>query len=518
MIARDGAKNSLWQTKSVQFFPQRKADTNVLYDVIIVGGGITGVATALSLQQKGKRCIILEAQHLCFGTTGGTTAHINTLLDTSYKDIIKDFNEETAQHVYHSCVNAVDLIKKNVSDYGIDCGFEEVNAHLFAQTGEEVEELNAIQTACAQVGMDVSTEHQLDIPISCIQSMRAGGQAKFNPTAYVFALAQAFEELGGTIVHSCRVTDVDVTDDIVAVLTNGDMYRGKDLVYATHSPPGVNLLHLRLVPYRSYALSCHLQNGHYPLDLFYDMKDPYHYYRTQIIDGEPHFIAGGFDHKTGQEVNTDHPFKLLEAFVRQDFDVASIEQMWSSQYYETTDGLPYIGPLPGFESHIYVATGFGGNGMTYSHVAAQLLTNWILNVPTPYATIYDPSRVKPMAGFKTFVKHNVDAVKNLLSKILPPEHLEQLAELAPGEAKIVMYEGVKLALYKNDVGKLHALEGNCKHLGCELTWNSAERSWDCSCHGTRYNFDGLVMNTPSTTDLRSLLIDIVEKEISSNKK
>lgn len=341
--------------------------------------------------------------------------------------------------------------------------------------------------------------------------MRVDEQAKFNPVRYVHSLAQQFEEAGGVILQQCRVIAADENENVKIETTKGKS-TGRFLIYATHIPPGVNLLHFRCVPMRSYAMAVILRNYEYPEDLLYDMYDPYNYYRSQEIDGRKYFIVGGYDHKTAHEENQEYQFLKLESHIRKYFEVTEIAYKWSSQYYESPDGLPYIGQLPGHDK-IYVATGFGGNGMPYSTVAALLLSKMITNQDSPYKDLFDPNRLKPVAGFSNFVNHNADVVKQFASKWFSHEELHELAELATGEGKIVRFKDEKVAIYKDKDGGIHALSPTCTHVGCEVKWNSAELTWDCPCHGARYSYDGRVLNGPATKNLAKVSVrELITKE------
>ena len=505
MIQRDGYAISLWQDHAAPYAAAGSADAAVVYDVIIAGGGITGISTALLLQKAGKRCLVLEAAQLCFGTTGGTTAHLNTLLDTPYTTIRQNFGAAEAAMVAQATAAAIRLIRSHIGAYGIDCGFAEADAYLFAQDAQQEEELAGILEDARAAGLQAAYSSTIPVPIPFTKALKAGGQAKFNPVQYVYSLAQALEQAGGVILQECRVTRV-TENSVVEVTTSRGVFKAVDLVYATHIPPGVNLLHLRCAPYRSYAMAVSLQDGAYPQDLIYDMYDPYHYYRTQEVGGRQYLIAGGKDHKTGHEPHTERCFLELESYLRQYFDIAAVHYKWSSQFFEPADGLPYIGHLPGHPGHIYVATGFGGNGMVYSSVSALLIRNMILGEETPYSHLFDPNRIKPVAGFTSFVQHNADVVKQFAGKLFSGEQLHQLAGLAPGEAKIVVYDDRKIALYKDEAGALHAVNPVCTHLKCEVKWNAAERSWDCPCHGARYGCDGEVLTGPADQGLAPVQI------------
>ncbi|TMI97477.1 MAG: FAD-dependent oxidoreductase [Bacteroidetes bacterium] len=503
MIQRDGTCTSLWQDHIPVYQPVNDPDIQTIYDVVIVGGGITGISTALLLQKAGKKCLVVEANNLCFGTSGGTTAHLNTLLDTPYTTIIKNFGKENAQLVATATAEAIDLVRSHIADYGIDCEFQEAPAYLFSQTQEQSEELHEIYEACREVGLDVSYNLSLPVNIEFEKAIEVRGQAKFHPVKYVYGLAKAFEDAGGVILQHTRVNGIEDTDGITVETENGN-FRTANLIYATHTPPGINLIHLRVEPWRSYVMAFTIKNKKYAQELVYDMYDPYHYIRSQKIDEKEYMIVGGEDHKTGAIANSEAGFLRLESYIRKHFDVDEILFKWSSQYFEPADGLPYIGHLPGHPGNIFVASGYGGNGMTYSSVAALLLRRMILKGESPYVRLFDPNRIKPIAGFTTFLKHNVDVLKKFIGTWFDRERLEEFAELAPGEAKVVKYDGEKIALYKDEHGELHAINPMCTHMKCSVAWNNVEQTWDCPCHGSRFSFEGKVLTGPADHDLEKI--------------
>lgn len=511
MVKRDGACTSLWQDSAEAYNPTNRTDKNFLYDVIIVGAGITGISTGLVLQQAGKKCLVIEAANIGFGTTGGTTAHLNTLLDTPYTTIQKNFGKEDAKLVAASVKDAIQFIKNNIQQYNIDCGFSFADAYLFAQDEKQERELDEIAEASADAGIDIKYSDDIPVPIHFTKAIKASGQAKFHPLKYVYGIATVFEKAGGVIIQNCRVTGIE-NNETVLVETEKGNFKTKDIIYATHIPPGVNLLHLRCAPYRSYAMAAILADNNYPKDLAYDMYDPYHYYRTQRVNGQNYLIAGGKDHKTGHEDNTVRCFLKLESHIRKYFSVKEVPYHWSSQYFEPADGIPYIGHLPGHPESIYAATGFGGNGMVYSSVAALTLKEILFNEETKYTNLFDPNRIKPIAGFTNFIKHNADVAKLFVSKFFSGEELHELADLAPGDAKIVSYNKNKVALFKDEDGDVHAINPVCTHLKCEVKWNNVEQSWDCPCHGARYSYDGKIITGPADHDLEAIRIGALMKK------
>ncbi|TKK64328.1 FAD-dependent oxidoreductase [Ilyomonas limi] len=506
-MQRDGATVSLWQYNIPDYETKHTTLPAALFDVIIAGGGITGITTALLLQKSGKNCLLLESNTLGFGTTGGTTAHLNTLLDTPYNTIAKDFGEKNAQLVAKAAQDALNLISNNISTYNIKCEYQTQAAYLFSQNSQQDKELDEMFRATAHAGVQVSYVNEIPIPISFTKAFKAEGQGKFHPIEYLFALAKQFEEAGGTVLQHCRVTNWHDDENVTVETTLGKV-EGRKLIFATHIPPGVSVLHLRCAPYRSYAIAVELNDENYPDHLTYDLYNPYHYYRTQEVMGKKYFIAGGEDHKTGHVENTEACFLKLEAYVRKYFNVKEMAFKWSSQYYEPADGLPYIGHMPGSQKgNIYAATGFSGNGMTWSHVAALVLCDMLTGVPSPYEELFSPGRIKPVAGFTAFVKENVDVAKEFVKGFFTRDKIESLSDLAHGEGKVANYEGEKIALYKDENGQLHAVSPVCRHLKCHVAWNIAEQSWDCPCHGARYNYNGKVITGPASTNLEQINIE-----------
>ncbi len=500
-MKRDGATTSIWQYEIEDYISKTsQIPQDVPYDVLIVGGGITGLSTALQLQKAGKCCILVEAHTLGFGTTGGTTAHINTIMESSFDKIKKDFSEDDAKLLADIVKESCSLIESNIHTYNIDCNYAEKTGYVFSQNEDQTKELNNMHSGCLEIGVPCEKSSTIPIPISFEEALTFPNQAQIHPIKYIFGLAKAFEAMGGVIVQHCKVMELDKKDDIIATTTLGNI-KTKNVVYATHVPPGVNILHFRCAPYRSYVIAAKLEDNNYPEGLVCDMNDPYKYYRTDIINGEKFLIVGGEDHKTAHEEHTEKCFLNLESYVRKHFNVSSVPFSWSSQYYDSTDGLPYIGELPGFTENVYVATGFGGNGIVYSSSSALILTELIVNGNSKFEKLFVPSRIKPVAGFTNFIKEGADVVTNLLGAWMSAPKLESFASLAPDEAKIVSYEDKKLALYKDSVGNLHAVNSLCSHIKCSISWNSAEKSWDCPCHGSRFSCTGEVLTGPSTVDL-----------------
>ncbi len=502
-LERDGHQRSLWQDTAQNDILMSHVLPATSVDVVVVGAGITGVSTALALQEAGQRCILVEARNIGFGTTGGTSAHVNTLLELSYDRMIEKFGAEEAGMVAQAAQQAVDRIRHYATLYAPDCNWEERDAFMIALDQDQAKTLEKVVEGTRRMGFVTRYVDDAPYPGSYKMAARFEGQAQFHPTRYVHGLATAFTLAGGLLRDECAVHNVQEKDDGLEVQTDAGTIRSKRLVYATHVPPGVNILHFRNAPYRSYVLAARLKyDAQLPDALVYDMVDPYHYYRTEEVDGQRLLIAGGCDHKTGHEQDTAACFDQLEAHVRALYTLEEITHRWSSQYFEPTDGLPYIGKLPMSHDRVYVATGYGGNGMTYGTLAAIMITDMITTGGSAYEKVFDPSRVSLVAGFSNFVKEAADVVGHLAAAPFPARKLADLGELGHGEGRVVQHDGRSIAIHRDDAGTLHAVDPACSHIKCTVAWNGAERSWDCPCHGSRFAPDGSVLTAPARKPLQ----------------
>ncbi|MBS1584327.1 MAG: FAD-dependent oxidoreductase [Bacteroidetes bacterium] len=501
-MLRDGAKTSMWQDTVPVYTPTNAWQKDTIYDVLIVGGGITGLTTALLLQSEGKRCILAEAVNIGFGTSGGTTAHLNTFFDSPYPEVEKKFGREGAQLLARAGKEAIDIIEGHVSKYNIDCGFSYKQGYVFAEDEKQLKELEDLYQASQRAGVNVAYADDIHVPLPFTKALKFGFQAQFHPLAYLHGLARAFEEIGGVILQDCRVNNIEQSQQLVADTTLGRI-RANYAVYATHIPPGLNILHLRNAPYRSYAMAFSTTDNNYPDALIYDMQDPYHYIRTQTVNDTKYLIVGGCDHKTGHEKNTEYVFSELEAYCKNYFKVGDVAWRWSSQYYVPADGLPYIGRLPGHDN-IFTATGYNGNGMIFGTIAGKIICQLITQAEGIYEHLFNPNRIKPIAGFENFVKENADVVSLFISQRLKHNEITELVELAPGDAIVAKWDGHKVALYKDERGHVYAVDPVCPHAKCIVTWNSGEKSWDCPCHGGRYAPNGALLTGPATKGLTQI--------------
>jgi glycine/D-amino acid oxidase-like deaminating enzyme/nitrite reductase/ring-hydroxylating ferredoxin subunit len=506
IINRDGALQSPWQKGPEATSGQSSVEPEIVYDALIVGSGITGMTTALLLQTAGKKVVVADAHTSGFGTTGGTSAHINTFADTTYPEAESAFGAKGAQLFADAIKEGYTVIKSNVDIYQINCDYENKPGYLYAETDDEIKQLDEIYKGALKVGVAVNYTEEVPTPVEYAKALVFDKQAQFHPLKYLQGLQEAYITAGGVILENTRIAGIETADGIHAAELSTGTIRAKAVVYATHMPPNINLFNFECAPYRSYVMAMKLKTDTYPDALVYDMQEPYHYFRTHVVDGEKLLIAGGNDHKTGHD-DPEKAFADLEKYIRKYYNVSSVKYRWSSQYYVPVDGLPYIGLMPRAADGIYCATGYNGNGMMLGSVAGKILSDLIRKRPNKYRDLFSPSRIKPVDGFSEFVKENADVAYRFVADRFHIHETDSLKRLQPGTGKVVEVNGEKIAAYRDEQGNVHALSPVCTHAACIVNWNGEEKSWDCPCHGARYDIDGNVLTGPATKSLPKINSD-----------
>lgn len=495
------SSKSLWiATCKGSRFPSLESDLAV--DVAIVGGGITGLTAALLLKRAGLTVAVIEAESVAEGVSGYTTAHLTEAFDRSYEDLIADFGEDGARLAAESSRAALLRIAGFVREENIECDFARLPAYQYTEDAAMLPEFEAERTAAARIGVKLSLTHHVPLPFTVAGALRLDNQAQFHVRRYLFPLALAIPGEGSHVFERTRV--VDVQDGVPCrVATETATVTAQDVIVATHVPLSSKVLQTKVAAYRSYVLALRLKAGTTPpTGLFWDTEDPYHYIRTQATDKGPLLLVGGEDHKTGQEEDTVGRFEALLEFASHRFPVASVAYRWSAQVIEPVDGLPSIG-RDLTSRHVYEATGYSGTGMTLGTLAGMLNSDLILGLENPWKEVYDPTRIKPLASVVDFVKENLDFPVHRVTDLLKSAGAESLAEVARGEGKIVEIAGEKTAVFRDEQGLLHGVSPVCTHLGCLVAFNDAEKTWDCPCHGSRFDKDGEVLNGPAALPLES---------------
>jgi glycine/D-amino acid oxidase-like deaminating enzyme/nitrite reductase/ring-hydroxylating ferredoxin subunit len=471
-------------------------------DVCVIGAGIAGLTTAYTLSGMGKSVIVLEDGAIGGGETCRTTAHLAKALDDRYYQVEKIRGKKIARLAAQSHSEAISKIESIVQSENIDCDFQRLDGFLFLPPKRSARVLKRELEAAHRAGL-TDVELLDRSPISSFDTgpcLRFPRQGQFHPLKYLSGLVQAIRNNGGTLFTGAHVTNVRGGEPVEVETESGHSVSAKAVVVATNSPITDTVsIHTKQFAYRTYAIGASVPPGSVPRALYWDTLDPYHYVR---LTGDNTLIVGGEDHKTGQEENPDSHFGKLIRWARKRFPIGAVEYRWSGQVMETIDGLAFIGKDPSGAENVYVITGDSGMGMTHGTIAGMLIPDVIEGRENPWAEVYDPSR-KPLRGLRQFIKENVNVAAQYTDWIKGGD-VESTDQIPAGTGAVVQNGKSKLAIYRADDGHLYAMSATCTHLGCVVNWNKTEKSWDCPCHGSRFDAFGKVINGPATKELEAV--------------
>jgi glycine/D-amino acid oxidase-like deaminating enzyme/nitrite reductase/ring-hydroxylating ferredoxin subunit len=493
-----------WSTTTT--FPQfARLSDDADADVAVVGGGITGLTVAYLLAKGGKRVIVLERGRCAATDTGHTSAHLTMVTDVRLSGLVKGLGRTHAQAVWDAGLAAIATIDDIVREHDIDAGFEWVDGYLHApqgdDTSDEPERLKADATLAAELGFDA--EYVESVPLVNRPGVRFADQARIHPRQYLAGVAKAFVALGGRI-HEHSEAD-EFRDGPRRVKANGHTVACEDIVIATHNPlvgfagmTGATLFQTKLALYTSYVIAGRLARGLVPDALWWDTADPYHFLRVEPQRDHDVVIFGGEDHKTGQQDDTEACYRRLEKHLRTLVPAVELTHRWPGQVIETPDGLPYIGQGP---DHQYSATGYGGNGLTFGTLAGIMISDAILERSNPWTELFDPGRKALTRGLWDYLKENVDYPYYLIRDRFAGVEAKSLRAVKRGQGKVIERKGAKVAAYRDAAGTITLRSAICTHMGCTVAWNTAERTWDCPCHGSRFKPTGEVISGPAESPL-----------------
>jgi len=485
--------------------PELKERTKA--DVCIVGAGIAGLTTAYLLAREGQSVIVLDDGFVCSGMSGRTTAHLTNAFDDRFTEVEKRHGEKKSRLTAESHTAAIDRIESIVREERIECEFERLNGYLFVPPGESRDILEDELKASHRAGLtDVQLIDRAPLKeFDTGPTLRFPRQAQFHPLKYLSGLATAIQRDGGRIFTKAHASAIKGGSQAYVETNNGAMVDCDAIVIATNTPVNDRIaIHTKQAPYVTYVIAVQVPRDSLERALYWDTAYPYHYVRLESLAGskKPHdvLIVGGEDHKTGQEHDAERRYSILERWIRHRIPkIGEIECRWSGQVMEPVDYLAFIGRNPLDDDNVFIATGDSGQGMTHGTIAGILLTDLIQGRQNEWESLYDPSRVT-LGSAGEFAKENLNVAAQYVDYVTPGE-LDSAEEVKPGDGAVVR-EGVsKIAVYRDLQGKLHKTSAVCTHLGCIVNWNSAEETWDCPCHGSRFDRFGHVYQGPANSDL-----------------
>jgi glycine/D-amino acid oxidase-like deaminating enzyme/nitrite reductase/ring-hydroxylating ferredoxin subunit len=522
----NGATQSIWMHKGADMPKTGPLTEDLKCDVVVVGAGISGLTAAYILAREGKRVVVLDKGAIGGGESGRTTAHLSNALDDRYYRYLELHGLEGARLACDSHRAAIQKIEDIVEESAIDCGFTRLDGYLFIEKGSEEELDKELQAAHAIGFTGVVKLKRCPVPTltpgSCL---RFPGQGQFNIMPYLAGLSRGVIDNGSHIFTGTYVTHMEGGAVAKVQTESGYTIVANDLVVATNTPINDTFaIHTKQFPYRTYAIGVRVPKGSVPLALYWDNLDHYHYVRLaegkavseeeeqeerdregegSRKDREADFeilIVGGADHKTGQESNPQNRFLDLEDWTRLKFPEArEVVYRWSGQVLEPADYLGFIGRNPGDADNVYISTGDSGHGMTHGTLAGMIISDLIQKRENKWAALYDPSR-SVLKSTKEYFSENLNVAAQY-KDLLTPGEVSDPTEVLPGTGRIMRKGLSKVAIYCDESGVRHECSAVCTHLGCIVAWNAVESSWDCPCHGSRFDPYGKVVFGPAIKDL-----------------
>lgn len=492
-----GKHMSFWTATSPETdYPLLRESVKV--DVAIVGGGIVGITAAFLLKRGGARVAVVEADSIARGVTAHSTAKLTSGHGLTYQRLIADFGPELARQYAQGNQSAIDFVEDIVKELSISCDFRRTIAYVYSETVKDDEMIQKEMEAAKNLGLPVSLTDQLSVSFPFGPAVRYDGQAQFHPRKYLLALAQQIEGAGSRIFENTRVSGIEEGSPCTVKTETGKVIQADKVIVATHMPFLMEgLFYAKLSPMRSYVLALTV-NGGMPEGFFYcPTRESYHSIRPHFTDsGEGILLISAAEHRTGHTEDTVKCYREVEEYAKRYFDVNTVEYRWSTQDNRSTDLVPFVGPLKEAFERVFVATGFRGWGMTGGTLAAMILAGRLLGRNNPYAPVFDPGRRTPYTGVNKLIEINMHIAKQMYGDELAKLEAKQEGDLEEGQGALIEHNGEKMLGFKTQ-GKTELLSPQCSHMGCIVSWNNAEQTWDCPCHGSRFTHDGSVVHGPA---------------------
>lgn len=468
--------------------------TDMTADVVIIGGGITGVTTAALLAEAGKSVVLIEAYRVGRGTTGYSTGNLYATVDQHLYALREKWDKDVARSVVGSRRAAIDHIEQRVQQHGIDCDFARQPWHMLVETADKDAEDMVRQEydALIEAGLTAERVEAAALPLPIKTAVKLENQAQFHPLNYVAGLAQAIESERCKIFENTAALAID--EDTHTVTTLHGTITAQKIVMATHTPKGISVLQTELGPYSEYGVAAPLQ-GDCPGGAYWSVGKEKHSIRCYRHGERRYIMAIGAKHKTGQAADTTQCYAALENYLRSRFDIGAIEHRWTAQHFRPADGLPFIGHSG--SPDVFVATGFATDGLVYGTLAAILIADEINGRKNLWADLYAARRFTPLKSAAEFAKENANVAVQYAKDLFRSLPKTALEAVPPGEGRLIEHDGHKAAVFRADDGILSALSPFCTHMKCVVHWNSAEKTWDCPCHGSRFGTDGRVLEGPA---------------------
>ncbi|MET7370291.1 FAD-dependent oxidoreductase [Streptomyces sp. NPDC005566] len=478
-------------------------DTDTTADVVVIGAGMAGLSTAWELTRAGRNVVVLEADRVAAGVSGYTTAKLTAAHSLVYGRLRRTRGKDGARQYAHSQQTAVERVASVAVELGIDCDFERSSALTFTTDPRQRAVFEAEAEAAAEAGLDAAFVTETDLPFPVPAAVHVTHQAQFHPRKYLLGLADDITARGGAIHERTRVTGLSEGSPCTVTTERGMTITAKDVVVATHYPVFDRALHFaRLSPRRELVVAASLPASEAPEHMYITDDMGKRSVRTAPLDdGRRLLIVTGESFTPGTGDSRER-FLRLDGWMHEHFPVGDTEYRWAAQDNDVSDGVPLVGPFHPGARHVYVATGFGGWGMSGGAMAGQLLASTLTGAEAEWAGLYDPRRLwSTLREGTALLKQQAEVTRHFVGDRLKTTHVDSVAEIAPGSGAVVRVQGSRCAVYRDMDGMAHAVSARCTHLGCLVAFNEAETAWECPCHGSRFGINGEVLHGPALRPL-----------------
>jgi glycine/D-amino acid oxidase-like deaminating enzyme len=485
---------SLWEEFEI---PEYKSLTqNLTTEVCVVGGGISGVSIAYQLAKKGHKVVLLESARIASGQSGRTTAHLTYQVEEQLARLLHHMKKERLEIFVNSHKKAIDLIEETIFEEKINCNFKRIDGYLFLGPEDTIDILKEEVRIGNEIGLDLSLIDKVPAFPHLGPAVIYPRQAQFHPKKYIAGLLGAMKGQNVEIFENSHVKDFKVNYELADIVTeNGFVVSAKHLVIATDSPVNNRFyIHTKQTAYRTYVVGFEMNNK-MEVPLLWDTADPYHYIRQ----GNNILMIGGEDHRSGQDPKND-PFAAIINWARNKFsNLGDVKWTWSGHIFEPIDQIGYIGRNPGFEKDVYVSTGQSGIGMTSAAIASLIIPDLIEGNSNSMIDVFDPAR-KSLRETTHYIKDNSITAYQYKDWVTPADFKNEF-EIPKDHGGVIMDGLTKACVFHGENDDFEKKSAVCTHLGGIVHWNELEKTWDCPCHGSRFNIHGKAIEGPALNDL-----------------
>lgn len=489
--------NSLWidELGKINSSGELESDTNA--DICIIGAGISGITTTYYLTKKGFKTVVIERNEIGHGVTGHTTAKITSQHSLIYHYLSKKYGIEFAKKYFEANEKAINNIEEIIRENNISCDFERKDNYIYTINEKNIEKIEEEAESLKYININAEVVEKSDLKFEIKKGIVFKNQAQFNPLKYIKGLVKYILNNNGKIYTNSLCTDIKRKDEEYEVLANGHKVYARHVVLATQYPflkiPGFYFI--KMYQASSYVIGIETEEK-FPKDMYLSIDEPNFSFRT----AEDILLIGGAGHKTGSKVDYNQTYGILEKKAKELYPDCKIKYKWSTRDSITLDKIPYIGEYSNLMPNMYVMTGFNKWGMTSANVAANIVVDKISGVESIYEEIFKSTRYKPIVNKDEMKNMLVDSTKSLILDRIKKENIKT-DDIKNNSGAIIDLDGTKVGVYKNEEGKEYYIKPVCTHLGCILEWNDADKTWDCPCHGSRYDKFGKNIYDPAIKNL-----------------